>query len=124
MSSELWMKLLNEAVQAHNAQSWNGKGGIKKVAEQLGISRSTLSLVLSGQYIASTKHVAQKVLQVLSRVQCPHLQADISQAQCIDNRTRTAPTSSPREMKLWRACQACSHNTQNENNLTKNPVNG
>lgn len=121
MSEELWMRLLNEAVQAHNAQSWNGKGGIKKVSEQLGISRSTLSLVLSGKYIASTEHVAQKVLQVLSRVQCPHLQMDITHQQCRENSTRDAPTTSPRQMKFWRACQTCAHN-QNEIKRASNPV--
>lgn len=112
MSQELWMNLLQSQVAAYNAKSKNGKGGIKKVAEQLGVSRSTISLILSGQYIASSDHVAKKVLQVLSRVQCPHLQTDITHSQCRENSSREAPTTSPRQMKFWRACQTCAHNQQ------------
>lgn len=114
MSAELWMTLLRSQVDAYNAQSKNGRGGIKKAAEQLGVSRSTISLVLSGQYIASSERVARKVLEVFARVQCPHLQTDISHQQCRENSSREAPTTSPRQMKFWRACQSCNHNTANE----------
>ncbi|MBP9101482.1 MAG: helix-turn-helix transcriptional regulator [Nitrosomonas sp.] len=110
MSEEPWMTLLRRQVEAYNAQFRNGKGGIKKAAEQLGVSRSTISLILSGQYIASSEHVAKKVLEVFARVQCPHLGQDISNQQCRENSSREAPTSSPRAMKHWRACQSCAHN--------------
>ncbi len=112
MNREPWMKLLTNAIAAYNAQSKNGRGGIKKAAEQLGVSRSTISLIVSGQYIASTEHVAKKVMEIFAKLHCPHLGTDISHSQCRDYSAREAPTSSPRQMKFWRACQTCAHNTQ------------
>lgn len=123
MSTEPWMKLLNDAIAAYNAQSHNGRGGKKAVADMLGVSRPTISQIVNGKYIASNEHVAKKVMAVLAKLHCPHLDQDISHSQCRDYSSREAPTTSPRQMKFWRACQSCAHN-QNENNLTKNPVNG
>lgn len=110
MSQEIWMNLLNDAITAYNAQSKNRRGGIKKAAEKLGVSRSTISLIVSGQYIASTEHVAKKVMTVFAKLHCPHLETDINHIQCRDYSDRKAPTTSPRQMKFWRACQSCAHN--------------
>lgn len=98
-----WMKLLTDAVAASSKQ---------QVANALGVSRSQVSLVVNGKYIASTEHIAKKVLDIFGRIQCPHLDTEITQAECQSNRRRKAPTSSPREMKFWRACQSCQHNTE------------
>lgn len=99
----MWMQLLTQAVKASSKQ---------QVALDLGVSRTTISLIMNGKYPASTTHIEKRVLDVYGRIACPHLGTDITQAQCIENRTRTAPTSSPREMKFWRACQACPNNTE------------
>lgn len=106
-----WMKLLTDAVAASSK---------KQVADALGVSRSQVSLVVNGKYIASTEHIAKKVLSVLGRIRCPHLNTEITQEECRSNHARPAPTSSPREMKFWRACQSCHHNTeQGANHDTK-----
>lgn len=97
-----WMDLLKSAVAASSKQ---------QVANTLGVSRSQVSLVVNGRYIASTEHIAKKVLDVFGRIQCPHLETEITQAECQSNRRGPAPTSSAREMKHWRACQSCQHNT-------------
>lgn len=100
----MWMELLKEAIKKPSSK--------KQVADKLGVSRPTISRVMSGTYGADTKNIENKVLDVFGRIQCPHIGADITQAQCKENRTRAAPTSSPREMKFWRACQSCKHNTE------------
>ncbi|MBL8499581.1 MAG: helix-turn-helix domain-containing protein [Nitrosomonas sp.] len=120
--NEPWFKVLQETVETHNKQSWNGKGGIKKVAEQLGVSRSTVSLILSGQYIASHEHVAKKVLDVLTRVHCPYLNAEITAQECVSVHSGETPSHDPMRLAHRRMCRTCSHNTQNETKRDSNPA--
>lgn len=98
-----WIELLQQAVAEH-------KRGIAGVADQMGpgVSRTALSLVLAGKYPAKTDRIAAKVLDTYARIGCPHLGETITQVQCRDFSTRTAPTNSPRDMRHWRACQGCS----------------
>lgn len=98
-----WMDLLNEAIKKPSSK--------QQVANKLGVSRTAISLVMRGKYGANTKHIEAKVLEVFGRIQCPHLETEITQAECQSNRRGPAPTSSAREMKHWRACQSCSNNT-------------
>lgn len=100
----MWMDLLIEAVKKPSSK--------KAVADRLGISRSQVSRVISGTYGASTEHIAKKVLHVYGQIHCPHLSEQITQAQCKSYREGSAPTSSPRAMKHWRACQRCNQNTE------------
>src|SRR5512139_1056079 len=95
-----WLELLQQAVAEHT----RGRAG---VADQLGVSRTAISLVLGGKYPASTDHIAAKVLDTYARIACPHLGETITQAQCRDFATRSAPTNTPRDMRHWRACQGC-----------------
>lgn len=111
----MWMKLLQDAVAVSTK---------KAVADNLGVSRSTVSLIMNGKYPASSGHVAQKVLNVYGRIHCPHLDAEITPERCRSCRTGSAPISNPRAMKHWRACQVCVHNPESEKKSAKNPVNG
>ena len=90
------------------------------VARQLGLSTGAISQILTGtgKYgtgSASTKRIAAKVIHVFSRFTCPHLTDEslsgadvvISAEQCRAWACRPAPTSSPRELKHWMACQKC-----------------
>lgn len=98
----MWLDLLKQAVERTNTQV---------VADELGISRTVVSLILNDKYPAKTDKVAEKVLAVYSRVECPHTGENISMATCKTHHTSAAPTSSPRAMRLWRACQSCPNNT-------------
>jgi hypothetical protein len=95
-----WRDLLQQAVADHK----RGRAG---VAEQIGVSRTALSLILGGKYPAKTDRIAAKVLDTYARIDCPHLGQTITQAQCRDFASRGAPTNSPRDMRHWRACQSC-----------------
>ncbi|SOD42297.1 LacI family transcriptional regulator [Nitrosovibrio sp. Nv4] len=96
-----WMELLISAVAATNKA---------KVASDLGVSRTAISLVVSGKYPAKTDKIATKVIETYGRVTCPHLRVEISLSECKTYHTGQVPTSSPRAMKHWRACQTCPNN--------------
>ena len=101
----MWLNLLTAAVAASNKT---------QVAAALDVSRTAISLVMSGKYPASTDKIAARVIETYGRVICPHLVAEITLAQCKRHHTSQAPTSSPRAMKHWRACQSCQHNQANQ----------
>lgn len=100
-----WMDLLISAVEASNKA---------QVAENLGVSRTTVSLVVDGKYPAKTDRIAAKVIELYGRVTCPHLGVEISLSECKTYHTGQVPTSSPRAMKHWRACQTCPNNQSNQ----------
>lgn len=93
-----WRVLLDRAVEDSNIQA---------VADRLDLSRTTLSLVVNDKYPARIDKVAARVMDVLGRVGCPYLGVEITREQCREFHTLRAPTSSPREMRHWRACQGC-----------------
>lgn len=104
----MWLTLLKQAVDATN---------ITQVAARLKVSRTTISLVMSGNYPAKTDKIAARVMDVYGRVTCPFLGVEITQAECRTQRSSAVPTSSPRAMQHWRACQGC----EIGKNLNKEP---
>lgn len=122
---EPWFVLLKErcqdAVQSH-------------IARQLGVSATTLSMVLNGtgpygDGSASTAHVADKVIHTFGRYTCPHLTADgdgvpvvITADQCRAHAHRPPPTSSPRAMQHWQACRHCPHREASAPPIERIPV--
>lgn len=107
----MWLELLKNAVAKSSKQA---------VAMQLGVSRTTISLVCSGQYPAKTDKIEKLVLEAFGSVQCPHLDREISLNECRTNHQSAVPTSSPRAMKLWQACQGCPHNHQGSGHANAN----
>lgn len=103
-----WMELLARAV----AENPRGAAG---VANELGVSRAAVSLVNSGKYPARTDRIAAKVLDVYERHMCPHTGAQVRRADCASRALAPAPTNSPRDMRQWRACQACPHKPKGDN---------
>lgn len=96
-----WIEILAEQVAKKNKQA---------VADEIGVSRTAISLVLDGKYPASTDNLERKVLERYSIVVCPFLNREISNKQCREHHSAKAPTSSPRAMRHWRVCQSCEHN--------------
>lgn len=97
-----WRALLNDAIA-------RDPRGIAGVAVTLGLSRAAVSLVVSDKYPASSARIARKVIDAFDRVLCPHLSRSLTHLDCRTFAYRTPPTSSPREMRHWRACQQCPH---------------
>lgn len=93
-----WFRLLQEAVAASSRTA---------VAGRLGISRTAVSLVLSGKYAGKTDRVAARVLRAFGEVQCTHTGQPISLTVCVSYASRRAPLNNPLELSHWRTCRAC-----------------
>ena len=102
----MWLELLREAAQATSKQA------VAKELSKLStkkIGRTAISLILNGKYPAKTERIETLVLTRYARVDCPHLNENITFAVCREHHTKAAPTSSPFAMRHWRACQSCHH---------------
>lgn len=99
----MWFELFKAAVKSSSCQ---------KVADTLDISRTTVSLIVNGKYPAKTDKIAALVMDTYGRVQCPHLNAEISNNECRLHHSAEVPTSSPRAMRHWKACQSCPHKAE------------
>jgi len=95
-----WLALLQREVDRSSRQ---------KVADQLGVSRTTVSLVLAGKYGAATDAVAQRVLSTFGHIDCP-VMGKILPKQCEAYHSRPAPLNNPVAMQHFRICQSCVHN--------------
>lgn len=82
---------------------------IGAVAKRLNLSRTTLSLCLSGKYGAKTDRIAERVLRVLGSFHCPMLDESITPGVCTEQSERRAPVHNPMAMQGWRVCQQCEH---------------
>ena len=103
----MWRNLLTSQVEAH---------GLRAVAEHLGYSRTTLSLVLNGKYNADTRRIEERVLAVFGTVSCPFEDRDLEAAACSAWCRRIVPTSSAWALRHWAACRTCPYNpTPKEN---------
>lgn len=98
LQSQKWLLVLKDEVRKTN---------ISDVARQLGYSRPTISLVLSGNYNGGTDLIAAKVIAAFTElVQCPYLDCDLPQAKCGDFQSRPMPTSDPQALRHWVACRS------------------
>ncbi|CAG1010369.1 hypothetical protein MYXO_04006 [Myxococcaceae bacterium] len=91
----------------------------KAIADELGLSRATVSLVLRGKYPASPAPVYAKAEAVYGSVPCPFLCRPIPFAECdaYCNGGMPAPPdvgATPEEaeasraaLRHWRACKSC-----------------
>jgi hypothetical protein len=105
LRTQKWFQELNEQVE---------QSSMTEVGRQIGYSRTTISLVLSGKYDGGLTAIAAKVLDTFTdHVTCPFLNDDITKGSCNDYQSRRMPTSHPRELDHWMACRdGCPHSTQ------------
>jgi hypothetical protein len=122
---EAWYALLKERCA----------GAVRaRIAQQLGISPTTLSMVINGTGlygtgVANTARVAERVIHTFGRYPCPHLTAEgggaevvITADQCRSFAHRQPPTSSPRAMQHWQACRQCPHREASAPPIDRTPV--
>lgn len=96
----LWRTLFDQALD-------EAKGNKAVVAGQLGVSRTMVSLVCAGKYHGRMDKFERLVLDAYDGFACPHLGSRVTANDCRTNALRPPPTSSAREARHWRACQAC-----------------
>lgn len=78
------------------------------IARDLGYARTSIALVLSGNYPVEPTRVLAKAVEVYGAdVACPHLGREITRTACDEHRSRPMPTSSAAALKHWTACKTC-----------------
>ncbi|MEN8134298.1 MAG: hypothetical protein ABFS18_02010 [Thermodesulfobacteriota bacterium] len=100
-----WLKILKQQVEAKGAAT---------VAREVGISPTSLSLILAGKYPAKTANVERKVLAVYGTesglVACPAL-GEIEPALCAQNfnlaKKIGVRCGNPATLKLYKTCIKC-----------------
>ncbi|WP_374467425.1 hypothetical protein [Ferrovibrio sp.] len=83
--------------------------GLAGLADRIGMSRPSLSMLLADKYPGDPARMRAKVMLFLGegQVSCPYLRQEIADSECRGYRTRPQPTSIPSELRHWTACQAC-----------------
>lgn len=104
-----WLELLRQKSR---------ETSIGKVAKRLKLSRTTVSLCLSGKYGAKTDRIAERVLKVLGSFYCPMRAEAITPSACTEQNERRAPVHNPMAMQGWRVCQQCEHHPKNRKDCT------
>lgn len=99
-----WRDILAQAV---------GASSCAQVARCLGVSRTAVSLLLSGKYPGSPERMAARIVERYGRVTCPYLDREVAPAEC-ERYSGEMPTASPDALRHWRACQGCEHNPKKE----------
>ena len=83
-----------------------GKTSRAAVGRKLGVSRTTISLVLDNKYPADGDNIKNLVEQFINRVYCSFLDKQLTINEC-KAYSGEVPTSSPTALRLWKACQQC-----------------
>ncbi|MDO9069353.1 MAG: LacI family transcriptional regulator [Deltaproteobacteria bacterium] len=102
--SSPWLAILQREVAAR---------GRAEVARELGISATTLSLVLSDKYPASTDKIENRVVAIYGNAGnvCCQILGEISPSRCADNWERARVikiAGNPATIRLYMACRKCS----------------
>lgn len=101
--SDAWLAILIRQIEAK---------GRSAVARELGISSSTLSLVLSDKYPASTDNIEKRIGVMYGnsgKVKCPLL-GEIDPSACADNWERAQKikaAGNPATIRLYIGCRKC-----------------
>lgn len=84
-------------------------GSMQAVADEVGISRPAVSLLLAGKYTAGTDKVAAKITAFAKgdSVWCPYLKTALPASTCVEHAAAPMPMSDPSALKLWIACRSC-----------------
>lgn len=90
-------------------------GSIQAVADELCVSRTAISLLLSGKYTGGTEQIATRIVEhYTDRVYCPHVKASISKRDCANNIASGVPVSDPQKLRQWAACRLCPRSQDQE----------
>ncbi|WP_320200518.1 MarR family transcriptional regulator [Agrobacterium sp. rho-13.3] len=89
------------------------------ISEELGVSRTAISLICAGKYSAGMNKVqaklAPKVMALYGQqVWCPHLRDAIAPGICVTHHTAPMAKSDPTKLKHWLACRQCPQNPENQ----------
>lgn len=94
-----WRQILEDAVAGSS---------VTAAAARLGVSRTSVSLLLNGKYPGNTERMAARVMEVYGPMRdCPVYGGKVNDAICTERKAQPMPTSSPWALRRWRECRAC-----------------
>lgn len=102
-----WLEILKKVVE---------KRGLGQVERELGVSKTTISLTLSGKYGASTDNIQSLVERIYAPggIECPAKDGLIAPAACAELRERAVKiglrAGNPEVLRAYLTCQKCSLN--------------
>jgi hypothetical protein len=102
-----WLEILKKAVE---------KRGLDQVGRELGVSKTTISLTLSGKYGASTDNVRGLVERIYDPkgIECPAKEGLIAPNTCAGLRERAVKiglrAGNPEVLRAYLTCQKCGLN--------------
>ncbi|WP_416053100.1 MarR family transcriptional regulator [Cupriavidus basilensis] len=101
--SEPWFEGLQREIKASTQRA---------VAERMGVSRPTLSVLVNGlgEYgagKAKTDRIETRYRQAFEQISCPHTGETVGAQHCREKALRQAPTHNPLQLNHWKACQDC-----------------
>lgn len=85
------------------------QSSIAAVAEKIGVSRTTLSLVVNGKYPAGLDKVLERFDRTYLDVNCPFAGRELTRADCNARSTAPRPFGGAAKTAWWEACQVCEH---------------
>jgi len=114
-------------VEVLRAEAEKPKRTKQAIANELGVSRTAISLICDGKYSARmdkvSAKIAPKVMALYAcKVWCPHLRADLTPDACRHHATEAMPKSDPAKLRHWVACRNCPHNPVSEKTEVKDAV--
>lgn len=88
----------------------------QQIANELGVSRTAISLLCSGKYSAGLDKVSRKIAPAVvqryaHQVWCPHLKKAIGEKECRSHASAPMSTSDPVKLRQWAACRSCALNS-------------
>ena len=97
------------------AEAAKPKRSKQQIADELGVSRTAISLLCSGKYSAKLNKITRKIAdQVVRRyahqVWCPYQRAAIGESVCLSHAGAPMSTSAPVKLRQWAACHSCELN--------------
>lgn len=101
MSDPAVVIIARQAVAAHER-------GIAGVAKEIGYSRTTLSLYLSGDY-GNGEKIEAALLSRYNRRVCPHTEEEVAPEYCRKKALAPKPYGGAARERHWQACQDCPH---------------
>jgi len=100
----MWIEILKRQVEMK---------GPKTVARELGISRSSVDLVVQGKYSASTVKIEGRVKKIYGKngmVECP-VKGIITPLECAENFRKAKligmKAGNPETLRLYKSCLGC-----------------
>lgn len=101
-----WLELLNLKVAQY---------GRRKVEDETGMSKTTLSQVLNQKYPGNLDNIEAKVLSAYTNISvvCPVL-GEIAVKRCNAEQIKPFSFSNPQRVRLFRACSNCPHRTNQQ----------